>query len=90
MQKISLYRYTRPDGGVTVSAVKPDIEYTEMTRLVADEGHTLTDGNTTTPCADTDNPDVWSEVEDTENLENPDEASVSDYQAALRDMGVEL
>lgn len=90
MQKISLYRYTRPDGGVTVSAVKPDTEYTEMTRLVADEGHTLTDGNTTTPCADTDNPDVWSEVEDTENLENPDEASVSDYQAALRDMGVEL
>lgn len=87
MQKIPLYRYTRPDGGVTVSTVKPDTEYTEMVRLVADEGNALTDGNTTTPCVDTDNPDVWAEVEDTEN---PNEASAADYQAALRDMGVEV
>lgn len=87
MQKIPLYRYTRPDGGVTVSTVKPDSEYTEMVRLVADEGHTLTDGNTTTPCVDTDDPDVWAEVEDTEN---PNEATAADYQAALRDMGVEV
>lgn len=88
MQKIPLYRYTRPDGGVTVSAVKPDAEYTEMTRLVADEGNALTDGNTTTPCVDTDNPNVWAEVEDT--AENPGEATAADYQAALRDMGVEV
>ena len=87
MQKIPLYRYTRPDGGVTVSTVKPDTEYTEMVRLVADEGNALTDGNTTTPCVDTDNPDVWAEVEDPEN---PNEASAADYQAALRDMGVEV
>ena len=87
MQKIPLYRYTRPDGGVTVSTVKPDTEYTEMTRLVADEGNALTNGNTTTPCVDTDNPDVWAEVEDTEN---PNEATAADYQAALRDMGVEV
>lgn len=87
MQKIILYRYTRQDGGVTVSTVKPDTECTEMTRLVADEGYSLTDGNTTTSCIDTDNPDVWSEVEETEN---PDEATAADYQAALRDMGVEV
>lgn len=87
MQTIPLYRYTRPDGGVTVSTVKPSGEYTELSRLVADEGYTLTNGETTTPCVDTDNPGVWSEVADTEN---PNEATAADYQAALRDMGVEV
>lgn len=66
MQKMTLYRFTRPDGGVTVSPVKPDGEYTEMFRLVADEGMVLTDGVTTTTCTDTENPDVWQEVEDAE------------------------
>ena len=67
MQTISLYRYTRADGGMTVSTVKPDTEYTELFRLVADEGHVLTDGSTTAPCVDTDNPDVWIEIVDSEN-----------------------
>lgn len=62
MQKISLYRYTRPDGGVTISTVKPDTEYTELFRLVADEGYVLTDGNTTAPCVDTDSFDAWTEI----------------------------
>lgn len=29
MQTITLYRYTRPNGGVTVSTVKPSGEYTD-------------------------------------------------------------
>ena len=62
MQKITLYRYNRPDGGVTVSPVKPDGEYTEMYRLVADEGMVLTDGVDQTACIDTDKPDVWMET----------------------------
>lgn len=65
MQKISLYRYIREDGGVTTSLVKPDVEYTEMFRLVADGGNILTNGEMTTPCTDTDNPDSWFEVVDT-------------------------
>ena len=69
MQILSLYRYTRPDGGVTVSTVKPDAEYTELFRLVADEGMVLTDGNITTSCTDTADPSAWSEVEDTETPE---------------------
>lgn len=87
MHTIPLYRYTRPDGGVTVSTVKPSGEYTELTRLVADEGYTLTNGETTTTCTDTDNPSLWSEIPDTEA---PDEATETDYQDALREMGVEV
>lgn len=66
MQIIKLYKYHRPDGGVTVSPVKPDREYTELSRLVADEGMTLTDGETFTTCTDTDNPSAWTEVVDPE------------------------
>lgn len=73
MQKISLYRYIRPDGGVSVSTVKPDAEYTEMTRLVADEGYILTDGVKYLYCTDTDNPSAWSEVEYTEGQDEPSE-----------------
>lgn len=41
MQTIPLYHYTSPDGGVTVSKVKPETEYTELARLVADEGYII-------------------------------------------------
>jgi hypothetical protein len=73
MQTITLYRYIRPNGGVTVSTVKPDAEYTELTRLFADEGYTLTDGVNYTSCIDTDNPDAWVEVEYTEGQDEPSE-----------------
>lgn len=63
MQKIILYRFSRPDGGITVSPVKPEGDYTELTRLVADEGMTLSDGESTTFCVDTDKPSEWSEIE---------------------------
>lgn len=62
MQKITLYRYKRTDGGVTISPVQPDEEYTVLYRLVAEDGYTLTDGNTTAVCVDTDKPDVWKEI----------------------------
>lgn len=61
MQKITLYRYNRPDGGVSISPVMPDTEYTELYRLVADEGCTLTDGTNHVQCVDTDNPGAWAE-----------------------------
>ena len=67
MQIINLYRYIRPDGGVTVSTVKPDTDYTELYRLVADEGKVLTNNNTSTTCVDTTDPALWVEVEDTTN-----------------------
>lgn len=70
MQKITLYRYTRNDGGVTVSTVKPETEYTELFRLVADDGYVLTDGVNTTACIDTDNPAAWSEIVDNGSVED--------------------
>ena len=70
MQTIKLYKYTRPDGGVTVSPVKPDTAYTEMVRLVADEGKALTtDGINFTTCTDVLSADGWIEVDAPEDSE---------------------
>ena len=64
MKTITLYRYLREDGGVTVSPNKPDVEYTTLARLVADEGKALTqDGEKFTSCIDVDSADGWYEVD---------------------------
>ena len=63
MEKITLYRYEREDGGLTVSPVKPECEYTEMYRLIADEGMELVKGDIHTCCIDTDDVEGWEEVE---------------------------
>lgn len=72
MQIITLYKYKRADGGATISPVKPDCEYTEMVRLVADDGKVLTqDGENFTYCIDTDTSDGWMEIDAPE--EEPEE-----------------
>ena len=38
---IVLYRYIRPDGGTTVGPYKPTVEYTQLYRLVANDGYVL-------------------------------------------------
>ena len=63
MQTIALYKYQREDGGVTVSPIKPDVEYAEMYRLVADESKALTNGIITTPCVDVESIEGWSEID---------------------------
>lgn len=64
MQIINLYKYEREGGGITVSTVQPDCEYTEMFRLVADEGKMLTqDGENLTACTDVESIDGWYEVD---------------------------
>lgn len=63
MQTITLYRYTRPDGGISVSPIKPNVEYTEMVRLIADEGKALTDGTNTTTCTDVSSAEGWTEID---------------------------
>ena len=70
MQTINLYRYTRSDGGVTVSTVQPDVEYMALYRLVADEGMILTDGTIKTSCVDTEDTSIWFEIVDTTNENN--------------------
>ena len=82
MQIITLYRYERADGGVTVSPIKPECEYTERVRLVADEGKELTkDGENFTTCVDTDTADGWREVKVGENGEIIDPDEISDSEA---------
>ncbi len=59
-----LYRYEREDGGVTVSPIKPDCEYTEKVRLIADEGKVLTlDGENLYRCLDVESTEGWYEVD---------------------------
>lgn len=70
MQKMTLYRYVREDGGISVSPIHPDVPYTELTRLVAEENRYLTDGTQTAVCVDTDHPEAWQEIlPDSEVLE---------------------
>jgi hypothetical protein len=65
MQKLTLYRHTRPDGGVTVSPVKPDGECAVTWRLIADDGKLLTrDGVTYCYATDVESDDGWYEVTD--------------------------
>ena len=64
MQSKTLYKYTRPDGGTTVSPVKPDCEYAIMHRLIADDGKILVKGDTRTSCTDTDDTSGWHEEDD--------------------------
>lgn len=68
MQIITLYRYTRPDGGISVSPIKPNVEYTEMVRLIADEGKALTDGTNTTTCTDVSSAEGWTEIDASKDI----------------------
>lgn len=63
MEIKTLYRYEREPGKITVSTEKPDVEYTEVFRLIADEGKILTNGETETYCIDVNSPDGWTEID---------------------------
>ena len=64
MQVMTIYKYIRENGGTTVSPIKPNCEYAEMVRIIADEGKMLTqDGENFTACIDTDTVDGWYEVD---------------------------
>lgn len=60
-------------------------------RLIADEGRAITDGETVTVCVDVlaEDAQKWTDCELPE-ADDPEEATEADYQAALRDMGVEV
>lgn len=89
MQTITLYRYTRSDGGVTTSPVQPDgTTYKVRYRLIADDGKAVTDGATVAGCIDVSDPDGWYEIDDPGD--GTDDATEDDYQAALAEMGVQV
>lgn len=62
MQTITLYKFLRPDGGTDISPNKPIGEYTTITRLVADDGCFLRNGDVECECFDTESPEDWEEV----------------------------
>lgn len=67
MEIRTLYKYVRPNGGITVSLQKPDSEYSIMYRVVASDGMLVTrDGEDKYSVIDTDSPEGWYEVEDDE------------------------
>ena len=71
MKVNTLYRYKREDGGITVSPNKPDCDYTELVRVIADEGKCITkDEKTLCSVIDTDNAEGWYEVDDPEITED--------------------
>ena len=64
MEIRTLYRYEREHGKVTVSTEKPDVEYTEVYRIIADEGMVVTQDNVNLySVIDTHNKDGWIEIE---------------------------
>ena len=66
-----LYRYEREDGGITNSLNKPDCEYTERVRLIAEKGKLLTkDGENFCRVIDQDTADGWYEVDAPEETED--------------------
>ena len=89
MKKITLYRVTRSDGGIDITPNKPNSEYTETYRLIADEGKALTDGSNYYSCIDTDNPDKYIEVAEDETSSDSEEATKEDLYNALAELGVE-
>lgn len=63
MRIVKLYRYARNDGGINVSPIKPDFEYTEAYRLIADEGKALVKDNCEPVfCVDVESTDGWQEI----------------------------
>lgn len=72
MQVKRLYRYARPDGGITDSITRPNCEYIDRVRIIADDGKALTNGETVTTCVDTDTAEGWWEI-DAPPEETPEE-----------------
>lgn len=94
MQIIPIYKFIREGGGVTVSPIKPEnTEYTEMQRLIADEGKILTNGEKQTSCADVESVDGWEEIDapkpDIPEIYDPENATEQDYLNALSELGVD-
>ena len=77
MEVITLYRYEREPNKVTVSTEKPNVKYTELYRLIADEGKILVNGDIETTCIDVYSTEGWEEVDAPEpDPDEPEEPTV--------------
>ena len=92
---MNTYKYYEDERHYCVSPIKPDCEYTEAVRLIAEEGHAITnDGINYYYCIDVDSADGWLEIPGTYTEEGDfipvdvTEATEQDYLAALAELGV--
>jgi hypothetical protein len=60
-----IYRYIRPDGGITDSTTKPDCEYILRYRLIADKGKVYTNNEITVTVLDVDSIEGWHQIDAT-------------------------
>lgn len=91
---ITTYKYYEDESHYCVSPIKPDCEYTEAMRLVAEPGHALTkDGINYFYCIDVESADGWLEIPGDWNEDgvfiSADNATEQDYLTALAELGVE-
>lgn len=63
MQIKPLYKYARADGGIIITPIQPDAVYTQLYRLVAEDGSEITSGEITTTCIDVESYDGWHDVD---------------------------
>lgn len=79
MEIKTLYKYKRAGGGTTISPIKPDCEYTEMYRIIADEGKVVTkDGINVFSCTDVSSTEGWYEIDAPEEEDNENTGDTGD------------
>ncbi len=89
MQTKTVYKFKRADGGTSVSPCKPETEYTERVRIIADEGKAVTkDGVNLFFVIDDDSADGYFEIDapevdesamqNTESIETEEESSLEE------------
>lgn len=70
----TMYRYEREEGKVTVSFTQPtDKPFTEVYRLIADEGKVITDGVDVFECKDVHSYEGYHEIDKVETEGTEDE-----------------
>lgn len=63
MKMIPLYKAKKSDGSISITLTKPEGEYTQMVRIVADSGMSLTaNGIQKFPIVDTESTEGWREI----------------------------
>lgn len=90
---MNTYKYYEDERHYCVSPIKPNCEYEEAVRLVAEEGHALTkDGINYYYCVDVDSADGWLEIPGKWTEEGvfiaADNTTEADYLKALAKLGV--
>lgn len=80
----TLYRFIREGGGVTVSLEKPDVSYTELYRLIADEGKAVTqNGIDLYSVLDVESTEGWYEINE---YTTGDEISPEEFQSMIEEV----